>query len=98
MPLQYSTILLTMRKKHHKTLDAIFARPDRANIPWDDVEALLVALGATLSYGGGSMVRVLLNDVVAVFHKPHPQKEVYKSALRRIRRFLREANIQPESS
>ncbi len=84
-----------MRKKHRKTLTKIFAHPDRANIPWDDVEALLVVLGTTVSYGGGSMVRVLLNDVVAVFHKPHPQKEVYKSAVRRIRRFLREANIKP---
>ena len=82
-----------MRKKHRKTLNAIFAKPDRANIPWEDVEALLIALGAYISYGGGSMVRVLLNDVVAVFHKPHPQKEVYKSAVRRIRRFLVEADI-----
>ncbi|MFH1635301.1 MAG: type II toxin-antitoxin system HicA family toxin [Chloroflexota bacterium] len=74
-------------------LNAIFAKPDRANIIWEDVEALLTALCAHVSYGGGSMVRVLLNDVVAVFHKPHPQKEAYKSAVRRIRRFLVEAGI-----
>ena len=74
-------------------LNAIFTKPDRANIIWEDVEALLTALSAHVSYGGGSMVRVLLNDVVAVFHKPHPQKEVYKSAVRRIRRFLVEAGI-----
>jgi hypothetical protein len=34
------------------------------------------------------MVRVVLNGVVAVFHKPHPQKETYKSAVRRVRRFF----------
>jgi hypothetical protein len=43
------------------------------------------------------MVRVILNDVVAVFHQPHPQKETYKSALRRVRRYLIEAGIGPET-
>jgi len=87
-----------VQNKHQKTLEAIFAKPDRANIPWDDVEVLFVVLGAHISYGGGSMVRVALNNIVAVFHKPHPQKEVYKSAVRRIRRFLTEAGVTPSNS
>jgi hypothetical protein len=84
-------------KKHHKTLEAIFAKPDRANILWDDIEDLFVALGASVSYGGGSMVRVFLHDVIAVFHRPHPQKETYKAALKRVRRFLVEAGVGPET-
>jgi hypothetical protein len=84
-----------MNRKQRKTLNAIFAKPDRANISWKNIESLFSALGGQVSYGGGSMVRVVLNDVVAVFHKPHPQKETYKSAVRRVRRFLTEAGEAP---
>jgi hypothetical protein len=84
-----------MNKEHRKTLEAVFAKPDRANIPWDDIEKLFEALGGKVSYGGGSMVRVVLHDVVAVFHCPHPQRETYKALLRRVRRFLEEAGTAP---
>jgi len=84
-------------KKHRQTIDAIFAKPDRANILWDDIEDLFIGLGAKVSYGSGSMVRVILNDVVAVFHRPHPQKETFKSALRRVRRYLIEAGVGPDA-
>ena len=46
-----------------------------SNIPWSDVEALFVALGAEVTEGHGSRVRVALNGVRAVFHRPHPEKE-----------------------
>ena len=35
-------------------------------------------IGAELSEGRGSRVRVLLNDVIATFHRPHPRKEAEK--------------------
>ena len=53
----------------------IFADPVRANIHWHDVESLLSALGAELSEGRGSRVRVALNGVRATFHEPHPRKK-----------------------
>ena len=86
-----------MQKKHRRTLEAIFARPERANIAWKDVEALLVALDAEITEGSGSRVRVrvALNGVRAVFHRPHPQKETEKGAVKSMRRFLKEAGIQP---
>ena len=76
-----------MAKKHQKTLEAIFADPVRSNIPWRDIEALLQALGAEISEGEGSRVRIALNGVRAVFHRPHPQKETDKGAVRSMRRF-----------
>ena len=82
-----------MDKKHQKTLDAIFEQPLRANIPWRDIEALFVALGSEVSEGRGSRVRVALNGVRAVFHRPHPEKETDKGALRSVRRFLVEAGV-----
>ena len=87
---------MRLSNKHRKTLGAIFEDPVRSNVAWNDVEKLLVALGAEISQGRGSRVRVYLNSVRAVFHRPHPQKETDKGALRSMRRFLVEARIEPE--
>ena len=81
--------------KHDKTLRAIFAEPVRASVNWSDIESLLRHLGAELSEGEGSRVRIALNGVRAVFHRPHPQKETDKGALRSMRRFLAEAGVTP---
>jgi hypothetical protein len=85
-------------RKHRKTLEAIFENPIRANVAWSDVETLFEALGAELSEGSGSRVRVALNGVRAVFHRPHPQKETDKGALTSVRRFLTEAGVTPEEN
>ena len=84
-----------MQDKHRRTLEAIFEVTERANIPWRDVEALFVALGAEVSEGRGSRVRVALNDVRAVFHRPHPRKEADKGTVKSVRRFLQEVGITP---
>jgi hypothetical protein len=80
-----------MQGKHRKTLNAIFFDPVRANVVWADIESLFIALGGSLSEGRGSRVRVSLNGVDAIFHRPHPRKETDKGALKSVRRFLREA-------
>jgi hypothetical protein len=81
--------------KHDKTLEAIFAEPVRANINWSDIESRLVNVGAEVSEGAGSRVRIALNGVRAVFHRPHPKKETDKGAVRSMRRFLTEAGVKP---
>lgn len=84
-----------MDGKHRKTLEAIFEKPERANIAWRDVEALFIALGAEVSEGNGSRIRVALKGVRAVFHRPHPRKEINKGAVKSIRRFLETAGVKP---
>jgi len=84
-----------VRKKHLKTLSAIFARPTRANIQWVDVEALFKACDAYMEERKGSRVAIELNDVVAIFHRPHPEKEIDKGAVTSIRRFLKEVGLKP---
>jgi len=81
--------------KHRKTLEAIFEKPERANILWRDVEALFTALGAEISEGNGSRVRIALNGARAVFHRPHPRKEINKGAVKSLRRFLEAAGVKP---
>lgn len=83
-----------MKSKHHKTLQPIFEDPIRANILWSDIETLLKALGAEIGEGEGSRVRIALNNVRAVFHRPHPRKETDKGAVKSIRRFLIEAGVE----
>ena len=83
-----------MRKKHEKTLADIFATPTKANIVWADIEALMIALGGEVYEGSGSRVRVLLNGVVATFHRPHPEKETDKGAVVRVRTFLQDAGVK----
>ena len=84
-----------MRRKHRRTLARIFERPDRADIRWPDVEVMMKALGATVEEGRGSRVRILLNDVGAVFHRPHPQPETGKETVKDLRKFLTEEGVQP---
>jgi len=85
-----------MNKKHLKTLDLIFKKPVQSNVRWDDIESLLVNLGAEISEGSGSRVRIALNGVKAVFHRPHPQRETDKGALISMRRFLENAGVKNE--
>ncbi len=84
-----------MKAKHRKTLEAIFEDPVRSNIPWADIESLLIACGAEISKGRGSRVRIALHGVRAVFHRPHPRKEADKGAVVSMRRFLTEAGVKP---
>ena len=84
-----------MNSKHRKTLEAIFSEPPRANIPWLDIESLLIALGAERYEGNGSRVRFLLNGVKATFHRPHPHKDTDKGALMSVRRYLETGGVRP---
>ena len=84
-----------MDSKHRKTLEAIFEKPERANIAWRDIEVLFIALGAEISEGNGSRIRVAVNDVRAVFHRPYPRKETNKGAVKSVRKFLEAAGVKP---
>jgi hypothetical protein len=82
-----------MNSKQRKTFELIFKDPAPSGIAWPDIESLLAALGAELSEGAGSRMRVKLNGVRAVFHRPHPQRTTDKGAVSSVRRFLENAGI-----
>ena len=84
-----------MNSKQRRTLEAIFVDPVRPDLAWADIESPLRALGAELSEGRGPRVRIHLNGVRAVFHRPHPQPNTDKGAVKSMRRFLTEAGEQP---
>ena len=57
---------------------------------------MFVACGAGIEERAGSRVVIELNDVIAVFHRPHPRKEADKGSVASVRRFLTEAGVFPE--
>ncbi len=83
-----------MNKKQRQTLDKIFESPVRSDIPWANIESLFISVGSEISEGRGSRVRVALNNVRAVFHRPHPDRLTDKGAIKSVRRFLMEAGIK----
>jgi hypothetical protein len=85
-----------LRRKHLKTLRAVFHNPILKNIKWDSMESLFEALGGIVQEGRGPRVRVLLNERIIVLHRPHPEKEINIFMVRSIRRFFIEADIDPD--
>lgn len=81
--------------KHSKTLAAVFRRPPPRAFPWRDIEALFTHYGAEVTEGEGSRVRVELNGVRAVFHRPHPCNEIRARTISDVRDFLEAAGITP---
>ena len=84
-----------MNKRQRQTLHKVFEKPERADISWNDIEGLFKALGAEVTEGKGSRVRVALNDVRAVFHRPHPERVTNKGSVKSVRRFLMESEVKP---
>ena len=84
---------MKMNTRHKKVIESVFRNPIQANILWTDIEKLFIALGAELSEGSGSRLRVKLNGERAVFHRPHPQKTTDKGAVNSVRKFLENAGV-----
>ena len=84
-----------MASRHQRCLAAVFEEPTRANIVWADVERMLVHYGAEIQERAGSAVAIELGQYVAVFHRPHPQKEAKRYAIRNLRDFLTTAGLTP---
>ena len=84
-----------MNNRNRKTLEAIFADPVRSDIKWADIEALFVACGGILEEARGSRLCVEINGVVAHFHRPHPQPDTDRGAVKSVRRFLKNAGVKP---
>lgn len=84
-----------MNAKHRRTLEMLYAKPSRSDVPWADIERLVEALGGAVSEGAGSRVRFLLNDIRATFHRPHPKREASKAQVDSVRDFLKAARVKP---
>ncbi|MBK6865339.1 MAG: type II toxin-antitoxin system HicA family toxin [Ideonella sp.] len=84
-----------MKRKHQRTLEALYAHPTSANIAWKDIEALFVELGAEVSEREGSRVAVVLFTEIRVFHRPHPSPHTDKGAVVAVRKWLEQHGVTP---
>ena len=84
-----------MKRRHRKTLVSIFSHPTGGNIPWRDIEALFIALGAEVSERTGSRIGIRLFGDRRVFHRPHPVPATDKGAVASIRDWLKRNGVEP---
>ena len=82
-------------KKQRKTLEAIYRTPTLSNILWKDIESLLISLGSEISEGSGSRIQIKLNGERAVFHRPHQSPTTDKGAVTSMKKFLKNAGVNP---
>ncbi|MBT8421172.1 MAG: type II toxin-antitoxin system HicA family toxin [Gammaproteobacteria bacterium] len=84
-----------MKRKHAKTLIAVFSHPTSANIQWRDIEVLFRSLGANIEEREGSRVAVILFGEVQIFHRPHPESTTDKGAVASVRNWLESHGVTP---
>lgn len=84
-----------MNSKHRKTLAAVFARPTSSAIVFADIEALVVALGGTVSEREGSRVKIEIKGEQWRCHRPHPGKEAKRYQVEEARELLERIGVKP---
>jgi len=84
-----------MNSKHRKTLRTVFGFPVPKGMPWADLEALLIAAGATVTEGDGSRVKFDKDGMTAAFHRPHKPKTARAYQVALAREFLENIGVKP---
>lgn len=84
-----------MNFRNRKTLAAIFAHPTSASVVFADIEALIKALGGTVTEREGSRVRIVLKGEQWRCHRPHPGKEAKRYQVEEARELLERAGVLP---
>lgn len=84
-----------MNAKHRKTLQTIFAKPTSASVVFSQIEALVVALGGTVTEREGSRVKISLLGENWHCHRPHPGKEAKRYQVEEARELLERVGVKP---
>ena len=84
-----------MSRRAANLLRSIFQDPPSGNVHWRDVESLLKHVGASVEPISGARVRVKLNRMEGVLHRPHHSNVLDASALIHVREFLARAGVTP---
>ena len=84
-----------MNAKHRKTLRAIFTKPTSLSIVFNEIEALLLALGGQVHKREGSRIKITIKGEQWRCHRPHPGKEAKRYQVEEIRELLERIGEQP---
>lgn len=77
-----------LRRTHRRTLERMQAESTPADIRWQEVESLLMALGVRIIERAGSRVQLVKGSDAIVVHRPHPRPEIRRDTVRDIVRFI----------
>ena len=89
MCIRYHFLLsFSVKTRHVKVLDDIFARPTLRGIIFSEIEHLIVALGGDVREGAGSRVAFELSGSRCYLHRPHPGKEAKRYQVEALREWL----------
>jgi HicA toxin of bacterial toxin-antitoxin, len=84
-----------MSRHHANLIRSIFHDPPSGNMHWREVESLLKHVGASLEPLSGARIRVKLNRMEDVLHRPHHSNVLDTKSLLHIRGFLARAGVTP---
>jgi len=82
---------------HHqaKVIRQIFHDPPSGNMHWREIESLLRHVGAAVETLSGARVRVHLNGMESILHRPHHSNVLSADAITHLRAFLGRAGVTP---
>lgn len=84
-----------MSHKQEHLLQAIFHDPISTNIHWREVESLINHLGAEVESLSGARLRVTLNKMEGILHRPHHGNTLDRNGVQHLREFLARAGATP---
>lgn len=84
-----------MSRHHAQLIRSIFHDPPSHNTHWRDVESLLRHVGAELESLSGARVRMRLNRMEGILHRPHHGNALDANGIVHLREFLARAGITP---
>jgi hypothetical protein len=84
-----------MSRHHANLIRTIFHDPPSGNVHWRDIESLLRHVGASVEPLSGARIRVTLNRMEEVLHRPHHSNTLETRSLVHLRGFLARAGVTP---
>jgi hypothetical protein len=84
-----------MSRHHANLIRSIFHDPPSGNVHWRDVESLLRHVGAALEPLSGARIRIKLDRMEGVLHRPHHSNVLDASSLLHLRGLLARGGVTP---
>jgi hypothetical protein len=84
-----------MSRRHAHLIRSIFHDPPSGNVHWRDIESLLKHVGSSIEQLSGARVRVKLNRMEDVLHRPHHSNVLDARSLLHLREVLARAGVTP---
>ncbi|GMV45894.1 MAG: hypothetical protein AMXMBFR66_12920 [Pseudomonadota bacterium] len=84
-----------MSRHHVNLIRSIFHDPPSGNVHWREIESLLEHLGCEIESLSGARIRVRLQRMEDILHRPHHGHTLDARALVHLRGFLARAGVTP---